>query len=50
MIHSRLAIVKHALHRHGGRLEIDSKEGRGSTFTCHFPRDRVLEQRVAASA
>jgi len=45
-----LAIVKHALHRHGGRLEIDSFEGRGSTFTCHFPRDRVLERRVAASA
>jgi two-component system, OmpR family, phosphate regulon sensor histidine kinase PhoR len=45
-----LAIVKHALHRHGGRLEIDSREGRGSTFTCHFPRDRLLERRVAASA
>jgi two-component system phosphate regulon sensor histidine kinase PhoR len=45
-----LAIVKHALHRHGGRLDIESVEGRGSTFTCHFPRDRVLERRVAASA
>jgi two-component system phosphate regulon sensor histidine kinase PhoR len=45
-----LAIVKHALHRHGGRLEIESVEGRGSTFTCHFPLDRVLERRVAASA
>jgi two-component system phosphate regulon sensor histidine kinase PhoR len=45
-----LAIVKHALHRHGGRLEIESIEGRGSTFTAHFPRDRVLERRVAASA
>jgi len=45
-----LAIVKHALHRHGGRLDIDSSEGRGSTFTCHFPRERVLERRVAASA
>ena len=45
-----LAIVKHALHRHGGRLEIESIEGRGSTFTCHFPPERVLEQRVAASA
>ncbi|HET9472401.1 MAG TPA: phosphate regulon sensor histidine kinase PhoR [Steroidobacteraceae bacterium] len=45
-----LAIVKHALHRHGGRLEIESVEGRGSTFTCHFPPQRVLEQRVAASA
>ncbi len=45
-----LAIVKHALYRHGGRLEIDSVEGRGSTFTCHFPRERVFEARVAASA
>jgi two-component system, OmpR family, phosphate regulon sensor histidine kinase PhoR len=44
-----LAIVKHALHRHGGRLEIDSSEGRGSTFTCHFPPERVLERRVAAT-
>jgi two-component system phosphate regulon sensor histidine kinase PhoR len=45
-----LAIVKHALHRHGARLEIDSIEGRGSTFTCHFPVERVLERRVVATA
>jgi two-component system phosphate regulon sensor histidine kinase PhoR len=45
-----LAIVKHALYRHGARLEIESAEGRGSNFTCHFPRERVLEHRVAASA
>ena len=45
-----LAIVKHALQRHGGRLDIESIEGRGSTFTCHFPHERVLERRVAASA
>ncbi len=45
-----LAIVKHALHRHGARLEIDSVEGRGSTFICHFPSERLLEQRVAATA
>jgi len=37
-----LAIVKHVLQRHGGRLEIASTEGRGSTFTCHFPPGRVL--------
>lgn len=43
-----LAIVKHALHRHGARLEIDSVEGRGSTFTCHFPAERVFEPRIAA--
>jgi len=36
-----LAIVKHALQRHGGRLEIQSVEGRGSTFTCHFPVERL---------
>jgi len=36
-----LAIVKHALQRHGGRLEVQSTEGKGSTFTCHFPATRV---------
>jgi two-component system phosphate regulon sensor histidine kinase PhoR len=45
-----LAIVKHALHRHGGHLQIESVEGRGSTFTCHFPAERLLESRVAATA
>jgi two-component system phosphate regulon sensor histidine kinase PhoR len=45
-----LAIVKHALHRHGGHLQIESIEGRGSTFTCNFPSERVLERRVAESA
>lgn len=45
-----LAIVKHALHRHGAHLQIESIEGRGSTFTCHFPPERVLDSRVAASA
>jgi two-component system phosphate regulon sensor histidine kinase PhoR len=38
-----LAIVKHALQRHDGRLEIESEEGRGSTFTCHFPASRVQD-------
>jgi len=36
-----LSIVKHSLQRHGARLTIDSVEGRGSTFTCHFPLKRV---------
>jgi two-component system phosphate regulon sensor histidine kinase PhoR len=36
-----LAIVKHALQRHGGQLEVQSVEGQGSTFTCHFPAERV---------
>lgn len=36
-----LSIVKHGLQRHGGTLEIASIEGRGSTFTAHFPLRRV---------
>jgi two-component system, OmpR family, phosphate regulon sensor histidine kinase PhoR len=36
-----LAIVKHALQHHGATLEIESQEGAGSTFTCHFPSRRV---------
>ena len=36
-----LAIVKHALQRHEASLAVESVEGRGSTFTCHFPPDRV---------
>ncbi len=31
-----LAIVKHILIRHGGQLEIESKLGKGSQFTCVF--------------
>jgi two-component system, OmpR family, phosphate regulon sensor histidine kinase PhoR len=47
-----LAIVKHALQRHGGWLEVQSVEGKGSTFTCHFPLPRIWrhELRAAASA
>jgi two-component system phosphate regulon sensor histidine kinase PhoR len=36
-----LAIVKHALQRHGGWLEVHSVEGKGSTFTCHLPPQRL---------
>ena len=37
-----LAIVKHVLQRHGASLQIESEEGHGSTFTCHFPPARLL--------
>lgn len=37
-----LAIVKHSLQRHEGTLSVESVEGRGSTFTCHFPPHRVM--------
>jgi two-component system phosphate regulon sensor histidine kinase PhoR len=45
-----LAIVKHALQRHGAWLEVQSTEGKGSTFTCHFPRQRICEQTVRRAA
>ncbi|MDX9875695.1 MAG: phosphate regulon sensor histidine kinase PhoR [Spongiibacteraceae bacterium] len=37
-----LAIVKHALLRHQGRLHISSEPGKGSCFTCVFPRERLV--------
>jgi two-component system phosphate regulon sensor histidine kinase PhoR len=37
-----LAIVKHALSRHGAELKVQSKVGHGCTFTCRFPRERLL--------
>jgi two-component system, OmpR family, phosphate regulon sensor histidine kinase PhoR len=45
-----LAIVKHALQRHGGTLEVESTLGVGSTFTCHFPTERLVHQGQAADA
>ena len=45
-----LAIVKHVLQRHGAQLSIDSQEGHGSTFTCHFPPERLRAALNVASA
>jgi two-component system phosphate regulon sensor histidine kinase PhoR len=44
-----LAIVKHVLQRHGARLSINSQEGRGSTFICDFPPERVQAAVKAAA-
>jgi two-component system phosphate regulon sensor histidine kinase PhoR len=38
-----LAIVKHVLQRHGATLDIESTQGAGSTFTVHFPPQRVSD-------
>ena len=35
---------RHALQRHDATLTIESVEGRGSKFTCHFPAQRVVPQ------
>jgi len=45
-----LAIVKHVLQRHGATLEVQSALGTGSTFTCHFPAERVLMARAQNAA
>jgi two-component system phosphate regulon sensor histidine kinase PhoR len=37
-----LAIVKHALERHDAQLEIHSQPGKGSTFICRFPPERIV--------
>jgi two-component system phosphate regulon sensor histidine kinase PhoR len=36
-----LAIAKHGLERHGADLQIASIYGKGSSFTCRFPAERV---------
>ena len=36
-----LSIVKHVLQRHGAALHITSVPGKGSTFSVHFPAQRV---------
>jgi len=43
-----LAIVKHVLQRHAADLSVESEPGKGSSFTCHFPVERVTrEARIA---
>jgi two-component system phosphate regulon sensor histidine kinase PhoR len=44
-----LAIVKHVLQRHGAELEVQSVLGSGSTFSCHFPLQRVQQTRAAVT-
>lgn len=38
-----LAIVKHVLNKHDARLEIDSKEGHGSTFRIIFSKSHLID-------
>ncbi|TCK03510.1 PAS/PAC sensor signal transduction histidine kinase [Marinobacterium mangrovicola] len=44
-----LAIVKHVLMRHGAQLTIESKSGKGSLFSCHFPPDMIRSIKQVAN-
>lgn len=44
-----LAIVKQILRRHDAALQISSELGKGSRFTCGFPKMRVVKTIAAAS-
>jgi two-component system phosphate regulon sensor histidine kinase PhoR len=44
-----LAIVKHVLQRHGAELEVQSVPGKGSTFTCHFPPERIAAEALSSA-
>ena len=41
-----LAIVKHVLIHHSAKLQIRSQPNVGSTFSCHFPSDRVRQEAI----
>ncbi len=40
-----LAIVKHALQRHDAQLTVTSELGKGSVFSCVFPKERIEVRR-----
>ena len=39
-----LAIVKHVLERHDGLLNVESVLDKGSTFSCRFPAERLVNK------
>ena len=43
-----LAIVKHVMLRHDGELKIASTPKTGSTFSCQFPKQRLVQQLQAS--
>jgi two-component system phosphate regulon sensor histidine kinase PhoR len=43
-----LSIVKHVLQLHDAHLDVSSEVGVGSTFTCIFGAERLLQPEVLA--
>lgn len=44
-----LAIAKHVMARHGAELKIASTPGKGSCFSCCFPKKRVMKMGETAA-
>jgi two-component system phosphate regulon sensor histidine kinase PhoR len=42
-----LAIAKHILSRHDADLKIRSQVNDGSTFGCHFPKNRIIQNSIS---
>ena len=45
-----LSIVRSFVELHGGRIELDSEAGSGTTVTCVFPADGAPQSLTAAAA
>src|SRR5581483_1339995 len=44
-----LALVKEIVTQHGGRIEVESNPGKGSTFSVFLPREATYEHKTAGS-
>lgn len=44
-----LALVKEIVTQHGGRIEVESKPGKGATFSVFLPREATYEYKTAGS-
>ena len=45
-----LSIVKHCLQHHQADLNIESEPDQGSTFSCYFPQERLIDTASAETA
>ena len=41
-----LSLVKHLIELHGGHVEMSSIEGRGTTVTVYFPKERIVQEQI----